>query len=113
MKVKKTPQNVALGIRSRFEKNIATTWADYAAAQARRGFWLDANRAALMVQEQIVGCCFETAADAVAAAVPELFGNYWVELLTKKQAAEHPDHQPDLNFKKARAEAIGEQAGLI
>ncbi len=34
-------------------------------------------------------------------------------LLTKKQSAEHPDHQPDLNFKKAKAEAIGVQAGLI
>ncbi len=34
-------------------------------------------------------------------------------LLSKKSRAEHPDHQPDLNFKKAKAEAIGEQKGLI
>jgi adenine specific DNA methylase Mod len=34
-------------------------------------------------------------------------------LLSGKQRAEHPDHQPDLNFKKAKAEAIGEQKGLI
>jgi DNA modification methylase len=34
-------------------------------------------------------------------------------LLSGKQRAEHPDHQPDLNFKKAKAEAIGEQEGLI
>jgi DNA modification methylase len=34
-------------------------------------------------------------------------------LLSGKQRAEHPDHQPDLNFKKAKTEAIGEQTGLI
>lgn len=34
-------------------------------------------------------------------------------LLTSKERAEHPDHQPDLNFKKARAEASGEQKELL
>lgn len=34
-------------------------------------------------------------------------------LLEKKQRAEHPDHQPDLNFKKAKAEASGEQKELL
>jgi site-specific DNA-methyltransferase (adenine-specific) len=34
-------------------------------------------------------------------------------LLSGKQRAEHPDHQPDLNFKKAKAEAHGKQEILI
>jgi adenine specific DNA methylase Mod len=34
-------------------------------------------------------------------------------LLSGKQRAEHPDHQPDLNFKKAKAEANAAQQGLI
>ena len=34
-------------------------------------------------------------------------------LLSGTQRAEHPDHQPDLNFKKAKAEAHGSQADLI
>jgi len=34
-------------------------------------------------------------------------------LLSGKQRAEHPDHQPDLNFKRARAEAGAEQKDLI
>jgi hypothetical protein len=34
-------------------------------------------------------------------------------LLSGTQRAEHPDHQPDLNFKKARTEAHGKQADLI
>ena len=33
-------------------------------------------------------------------------------LLSGKQRAEHPDHQPDLNFKKAKAEANVQQPGL-
>jgi len=33
-------------------------------------------------------------------------------LLSKKQRAEHPDYQPDLNFKKAKTEAIGLQPDL-
>jgi hypothetical protein len=33
-------------------------------------------------------------------------------LLSGKQRAEHPDHQPDLNFKKAKAEANAQQPGL-
>jgi adenine specific DNA methylase Mod len=34
-------------------------------------------------------------------------------LLSGQQRAEHPDHQPDLNFKKAKAEANAAQQGLI
>jgi len=34
-------------------------------------------------------------------------------LLSGKQRAEHPDHQPDLNFKKAKTEASAAQPGLI
>jgi DNA modification methylase len=34
-------------------------------------------------------------------------------LLSGKQRAEHPDHQPDLNFKKAKAEANAAQKELI
>jgi hypothetical protein len=34
-------------------------------------------------------------------------------LLSGKQRAEHPDHAPDLNFKKARAEANAAQKDLI
>ena len=34
------------------------------------------------------------------------------DLLAGKQRAEHPDHQPDLNFKKAKAEANAQQPGL-
>ena len=34
-------------------------------------------------------------------------------LLSGKDRAEHPDHQPDLNFKKAKAEASGEQKQLL
>lgn len=34
-------------------------------------------------------------------------------LLSGQQRAEHPDHQPDLNFKKAKAEAHGEQKELL
>ena len=30
-------------------------------------------------------------------------------LLSGQQRAEHPDHQPDLNFKKAKAEANAQQ----
>ena len=33
-------------------------------------------------------------------------------LLSGTQRAEHPDHQPDLNFKKAKTEANAKQAGL-
>jgi hypothetical protein len=34
-------------------------------------------------------------------------------LLNGRQRAEHPDYEPDLNFKKARAESEGEQPKLI
>jgi site-specific DNA-methyltransferase (adenine-specific) len=34
-------------------------------------------------------------------------------LLSKKQRAEHPDYEPDLNFKKARTEANAAQKELI
>jgi DNA modification methylase len=34
-------------------------------------------------------------------------------LLTGTQRAEHPDHRPDLNFKKAKAEKLAEQRELI
>jgi hypothetical protein len=34
-------------------------------------------------------------------------------LLSKKQRAEHPDYEPDLNFKKAKTEANAEQKELI
>jgi hypothetical protein len=34
-------------------------------------------------------------------------------LLSGKQRAEHPDHQPDMNFKKAKAEAEAEQTKLL
>jgi hypothetical protein len=34
-------------------------------------------------------------------------------LLSGKQRAEHPDHQPDLNFKKAKAESNAAQKSLI
>jgi hypothetical protein len=34
-------------------------------------------------------------------------------LLSGKQRAEHPDHQPDLNFKKAKAESNAAQKDLI
>ena len=34
-------------------------------------------------------------------------------LLNKTQRAEHPDYEPDLNFKKAKSEASGEQAELL
>ena len=34
-------------------------------------------------------------------------------LLDKTQHAEHPDHAPDLNFKKAKAEANAAQKVLI
>ena len=34
-------------------------------------------------------------------------------LLNHTHRAEHPDHQPDLNFKKAKAEAHGMQTNLI
>lgn len=34
-------------------------------------------------------------------------------LLSGKHRAEHPDHQPDLNFKKAKAESNAEQKDLI
>ena len=33
-------------------------------------------------------------------------------LLSGQQRAEHPDHEPDLNFKKAKAEANAAQPGL-
>jgi len=34
-------------------------------------------------------------------------------LLNGTQRAEHPDYEPDLNFKKAKAEAAGEQTNLL
>ncbi len=34
-------------------------------------------------------------------------------LLSGKQRAKHPDHQPDLNFKKAKAESNAAQKELI
>jgi hypothetical protein len=34
-------------------------------------------------------------------------------LLNNAQRAEHPDYEPDLNFKKAKAETDGEQRSLI
>jgi hypothetical protein len=34
-------------------------------------------------------------------------------LLSGKQRAEHPDQQPDLNFKKAKAESNTQQKDLI
>jgi hypothetical protein len=34
-------------------------------------------------------------------------------LLSGTHRAEHPDHQPDLNFKKAKAEASAAQKDLI
>ena len=34
-------------------------------------------------------------------------------LLDKKQRAEHPDYEPDLNFKKAKPESDSEQQKLI
>ena len=34
-------------------------------------------------------------------------------LLDNMQRAEHPDYEPDLNFKKAKPEAAGEQQSLI
>ena len=34
-------------------------------------------------------------------------------LLSGQQRAEHPDHQPDLNFKKAKAEANAAQKSLL
>jgi hypothetical protein len=34
-------------------------------------------------------------------------------LLNGAQRAEHPDYEPDLNFKKAKAEANPEQQPLI
>ena len=34
-------------------------------------------------------------------------------LLTDTARAEHPDYEPDLNFKKAKAEAHGEQRELL
>ena len=34
-------------------------------------------------------------------------------LLNKTQRAEHPDYEPDLNFKKARQEKSGEQRKLL
>ena len=33
-------------------------------------------------------------------------------LLNQTQRAEHPDHAPDLNFKKAKAEKSGQQGKL-
>jgi hypothetical protein len=33
-------------------------------------------------------------------------------LLDNAQGAEHPDYEPDLNFKKAKAESDTEQPGL-
>jgi hypothetical protein len=33
-------------------------------------------------------------------------------LLNKTQRAEHPDYQPDLNFKKSKGEASSKQEGL-
>ena len=34
-------------------------------------------------------------------------------LLSGQQRAEHPDHQPDMNFKKAKAEKTTRQAELL
>ena len=34
-------------------------------------------------------------------------------LLAGKQRAEHPDYLPDINFKKAKTEATGEQKKLL
>jgi hypothetical protein len=34
-------------------------------------------------------------------------------LLSGKSRAEHPDHKPDLNFRKAKAEASAEQRKLL
>jgi len=34
-------------------------------------------------------------------------------LLDKTQRAEHPDYEPDLNFKKAKPEASSEQKTLL
>ena len=34
-------------------------------------------------------------------------------LLAGTHRAEHPDYEPDLNFKKAKAEAHGDQAELL
>ena len=34
-------------------------------------------------------------------------------LLNRTQRAEHPDYEPDLNFKKARVETDAEQQSLI
>jgi hypothetical protein len=34
-------------------------------------------------------------------------------LLSGKQRAGHPDHQPDMNFKKAKQEKSGEQRELL
>ena len=34
-------------------------------------------------------------------------------LLNGNQRAEHPDYEPDLNFKKAKAESDSEQQTLI
>jgi len=34
-------------------------------------------------------------------------------LLSKTQRAEHPDYEPDLNFKKAKSEASSEQTEML
>jgi hypothetical protein len=34
-------------------------------------------------------------------------------LLSGTQRAEHPDHQPDLNFKKAKSAAAADQTELL
>lgn len=92
--MKHTPLTAAKAIRALFEENIAKTKSDYARQQNHDGFWLDAHRETLLVQEQCNGIdygiggvaatpfSYDDCAEAVMEIMPELFADYWQEVFT-------------------------------
>lgn len=80
-KVPLTPEVSARLLRKLFEKNIPKTESDY---ENFPHFRLTAYDAALMVQEQ-TKCTFKEACEALGREIPELFADYWDELLMRSK----------------------------
>ena len=72
------------------------------------------NRPALVVHHKITDVADDSIAGLKMAALYLRVQRLTIEgLLSGTHRAEHPDHQPDLNFKKAKAEANAAQKDLI
>jgi hypothetical protein len=88
--MKHTFDSAAKAICFGFSDQIARTWKQYDIQQAKRGSWLNAYTAALLVCEQVLGVnwraadpgAFQKASHALETAIPELFADYWMELPT-------------------------------